>query len=301
VDHRSLRAFLVLADTLHFAQAAERSHMTASALSRAVQRLEEEAGAALFLRDNRSVRLTPAGVEFRRFAADTLARWELFQQVLHAEEESLNGELRLYCSVTASYGVLSALLPPFRSRFPGIELQLHTGDQADATERVATGDDDLAIAARPDQLPRKLSFQTLGFSPLKFIAPVIDCAVTELLRSASNGVLPWDQLPLIMSERGLARSRLLQWCRQQGIKPLVYSQVSGHEALVSMTALGFGIAVVPEIVIQHSPFKDRIRVLDVQPELQAFEIGLCAQTARLDDVLVQAFWRTARTLTETGK
>lgn len=291
----------MLADTLHFAQAAERSHMTASALSRAIQRLEAEVGAALFLRDNRSVRLTPAGVEFRRFAADTLDRWDLFQQVLHSEAESLSGELRLYCSVTASYGVLSALLPPFRSRFPGIELQLHTGDQADATERVAAGDDDLAIAARPDQLPRKLSFQTLGFSPLKFIAPVIDCAVSELLRSPGNGVLPWDQLPVIMPERGLARSRLLQWCRQQGIKPLVYSQVSGHEAVVSMTALGFGIAVVPEIVIQHSPFKDRIRILDVRPELQAFEIGLCAQTARLDDVLVQAFWRTARALTDAGK
>lgn len=300
MDHRSLKAFLVLADTLHFAQAAQRSHMTPSALSRAVRRLEEEVGAVLFLRDNRSVVITPAGEEFRKFASETLVRWDSLQQRLHAEAEALAGELRLYCSVTASYGVLSALLPPFRSRFPGIEIQLHTGDQADAVERIATGEDDLAIAARPDQLPRKLSFQTLGFSPLKFIAPTIDCAISEVLR-ASNGELPWERLPVIQPDRGLVRSRLLQWFRRQGLKPAFYSLVSGHEALVSMVALGFGIGVVPEIVIQHSPFRDRIRILDVHPEMQAFEIGLCAQTARLDDALVLAFWRSARALSDAGK
>ncbi|KPQ21962.1 MAG: IlvC transcriptional activator IlvY [Halomonas sp. HL-93] len=58
-----------------------------------------------------------------------------------------------------------------------------------------------------------------------------------------------------------------------------------------MVSLGFGIGVVPKIVLDNSPLVDRIRVLDVTPELEPYDIGLFTLTKNLKNPLVDAFWR----------
>ena len=55
---------------------------------------------------------------------------------------------------------------------------------------------------------------------------------------------------------------------------MVYAQVAGNEAIVSMVSLGFGVGVVPEIVLQNSPLSETVRVLRVEPRLEAYEVGL---------------------------
>jgi LysR family positive regulator for ilvC len=61
-----------------------------------------------------------------------------------------------------------------------------------------------------------------------------------------------------------------------------------------MVGLGLGVGVVPELVLANSPQRVTVRVLDVQPALAPFVVGLCATSARLDNPLVKAFWDTAR-------
>jgi LysR family positive regulator for ilvC len=131
----------------------------------------------------------------------------------------------------------------------------------------------------------------LAQSPLLFIAPAFPCAVSDV---AAAEPLDWAQLPLILSERGLARQQVDEWCRGNGIKPNIYAQVSGHEAIVSMVGLGLGVGVVPELVLANSPQRATVRILDVQPALAPFVVGLCAAANRLEDPLIKAFWDTAR-------
>ncbi len=291
MDTRELELFVHLAETLHFGQTGERMHLSASAISRSVQRMEQELGQRLLERDNRSVRLTPAGDALNRYARQSLGQWHGFLESVRPDYRQLRGEISLYCSVTAVYSLLSALLASFRNRHPGIDLKLHTGDQADALERLAHGHEDLAVAALPDKLPKRLLAQGLAQSPLLFIAPAMPCAVDELVRQSP---IAWDRVPLILSERGLARQQVDRWCRDLGIKPDIYAQVSGHEAIVSMVGLGFGVGVVPELVLLNSPQRDMIRRLEVEPPLPLFRIGLCVSEQRLDNPLVRAFWESAR-------
>ena len=72
MDIKQLKQFLHLADTLHFGRASEASHISPSALSRSIKQLEEEVGAALFERDNRTVSLTPEGEIFLSYAREYL-------------------------------------------------------------------------------------------------------------------------------------------------------------------------------------------------------------------------------------
>lgn len=96
-----------------FQQNRHRDARQSSALSRQVQKLEEEIGHVLFVRDNRSVELTPAGSKLLPVAMRMINEWRQFQSQLNDQEAELKGEIRLFCSVTASYSHLPELLNAF--------------------------------------------------------------------------------------------------------------------------------------------------------------------------------------------
>lgn len=296
MDTKQLQLFLHLSETLHFGKTSEALHLSPSALSRAIMRIEDEVGQPLFERDKRSVCITDAGRQFQQYARQSLAQWREINQQLKRDAELIDGEVSVYCSVTAVYSILAGILEPFRQRFPGIEIKLHTGDQADAIDRVVQGGEDVAIAARPQKLSTRVQFQTLLHSPLLFIYPRMNCAVESKVHEFQRRIdqMPWEHLPFILAERGEARNRLDLWFRSHSVKPNVYARVSGNEAIVSMVALGFGIGLVPEIVLANSPLKDGVNVLDVQPPLAPFAVGICALAQHLDKPQVRAFWDCAK-------
>ncbi len=76
------------------------------------------------------------------------------------------------------------------------------------------------------------------------------------------------------------------------IKPNIYAQVSGHEAIVSMVALGCGIGIAPDVVINNSPVKEKIQRLKVAP-IKPFELGVCCIKSQLENPLIQALWKVA--------
>ena len=57
-----------------------------------------------------------------------------------------------------------------------------------------------------------------------------------------------------------------------------------------MVSLGFGVGIVPKIVLDNSPLAGRTRPLDVQPALAPYEVGLFTQERRREEPLIQAFW-----------
>ena len=281
MDSRLLRQFLNLAEALHFGKASEASHVSPSALSRSIQQLEAEVGVQLFIRDRRSVALTHEGRLFLPYAREALTEWDAIRNTLMAEADELHGEVSMYCSVTASYSFLFEILSAFRRDHPHIEIKLHTGDPELAITRVLAGEEDIAIGARPEVLPNGLAFRPITTSPLVFIA-------------SRNHPQPdsrnWAATPMILSEGGLARSRVDAWFRARGVQPSIYAQVAGNEAIVSMVSLGFGIGVVPRIVLDNSPLVDNIRILDIRPKLKAYEVGLFALNRKLRNPVVKAFW-----------
>ena len=81
-----------------------------------------------------------------------------------------------------------------------------------------------------------------------------------------------------------------QWCQKHRVSPQIYAQVSGNEAIVSMVSLGFGIGLVPKIVLDNSPLVEKVTLFDYQPDLEPYEVGLCVRQKRLKSPVVKAFW-----------
>ncbi|MCO7247835.1 HTH-type transcriptional activator IlvY [Halomonas sp. Mc5H-6] len=291
MDFRLLKHVATLAETLHFGRASELCHISPSTLSRSIQQVEAELGTRLFERDNRHVTLTSQGLAFHHYAKETLEQWETQKRTLAATTEQLRGEISIYCSVTASYSFLYELLSDVRTRHPGIELKLHTGDPANAMTRVLDGADDMAITPRPRIPPGALAFKSLTRSPLVFIAPN-ETQDWLPLEPESSTAAQWQRVPMILSEAGLSREHTNTWFKALGIAPRIYAQVAGHEAIVSMVGLGFGVGVVPKIVLDNSPLAGRVQVLNVKPELPHYDVGLCVLNRRLKNPMIDAFWAT---------
>ncbi|WP_374962366.1 HTH-type transcriptional activator IlvY [Spongiibacter tropicus] len=296
MNSKELEVFIHLSQSLHFGKTSEAMHLSVSAVSRAIQRLEEEVGVKLFERDRRRVRLTAAGREVLRYAEQTLLSWRSLNQRLHQQGEALQGEISLFCSVTASYSVLNTVLEVFRQRYPGIDLKLHTGDQADAVDRIAEGKEDVGITVRPPQLPSSLDYLPLSRSALQLLVPNIPCLVSEQIARHGGDVdaALLASLPFILPERGVARDLIMQWFRHRQLRPNVYAQVSGHEAIVSTVGLGLGIGVVPDLVLDTSFLREKVRVVTLDPELPSMDIGVVVRRQRLADALVRAFWDCAQ-------
>ncbi|MFU2508201.1 MAG: HTH-type transcriptional activator IlvY [Pseudoalteromonas prydzensis] len=296
MDHKRLHYFLALAKTLHFARASELCHISAPTLSRNIKQLEDEVGVTLFSRDNRSVKLTREGESFIDYANATLTNWQRFRANVQDPEQTIYGKVSIYCSVTASYSFLHQMLEQLRLQHQHIEIKLNTGDPAVAINRVLDGHEAMAIAAKPDKLPAQIAFASIGYSSLVFIAPRNASLLTQKLATYGDKI-DWSELEFIVPEQGFTRQRLEQWWRKHGINAKIYAQVAGHEAMVSMVSLGLGIAMVPKIVLDNSPLKDRVQVLSDQKEAPpGFEIGLVVLHKALPDAALKALWEIAQSL-----
>jgi len=292
MDLKSLKMFVHLSQTLHFGKTAEANHVSTSTLSRIIQRLEEQVGCMLLHRDNRSVVLTEAGLQVQKYAEQQLEQWQLLKLSLDQKQVELQGKLHIYCSVTAAYSHLPSLLERFRKQHPLVEIVLTTGDAADAFDQVQHQAVDFAIGVKPENLSRMFYFQHIANVPLAVIAPTMACQVQQQLQ---NEIITWSTIPVILAEHGAARKRFELWFRkkQQG-KPHIYATVSGHEALVSMVALGCGIGIAPQVVVENSPVKDRVQYLQNVGEIEPFDLGICCLNQSREQTLVKAFFEAIK-------
>ena len=289
MDIRELEIFIAAAEQLHFGRASQVCNLSPSALTRTVQRLEEQLGQTLFWRDNRTVQLSASGKRFYAYARQAVQDYTDFQASLNGSQP-VSGALSLYASITAVYSVLPDLLESFRKTYPEVHLDLKTGAAEKAVAQVEAGEIDIAVAALPDRRSAGIVFLPIMTTALVFIATR---AQAEELQRHRQGSFNLQQLPLVLPESGLSRRRLEQWLKKNRVIPNISAEVSGNEAIIPMVHLGGGIGIVPRLVLERSPFREEVVVLEQAPELDPYVVGLCSSKRNLQKPAVQAFWGLA--------
>ncbi|MEV7729990.1 LysR substrate-binding domain-containing protein [Streptomyces sp. NPDC087917] len=147
MELRTLRYFVAVAEELHFGRAAARLHMSQPPLSRAIQRLEAETGAPLFVRSPAGVTLTPVGEVLLDEARALLDRADL----LRVRVTTAAG------AATLTVGILgdgtdpgvARLAAAFRRRHPGVDVRVRDADLTDPTCGLRTGLVDVALTRAP--------------------------------------------------------------------------------------------------------------------------------------------------------
>lgn len=287
MDFHSLKLFQHLAGSLHFASTAKALHVSPSALSRTIQRMEQECQTQLFIRTNKQVKLTAAGRELVNFCQQVLPQWTQLKHTLADKAQQLSGELTLFCSVTASVSHLPDLLSQFRQQFPQVELKIITGDPSQAVVKVQEGSVDSAIAIHTRDFPADLYFLPLSTLPLCLISSK-QSNITQLQQ------IDWQQVQWVMPESGAAQQIVLEWLSAQRIQPLVYANVAGNEAIVSMVALDCGVGIVPEVVLDHSLLGQKVNRMPLA-DIAPYQLGLCCLSERKQEPVLNAILTSSAT------
>ena len=282
MDFRSLQLFQHLAQSLHFGKTANALFVSPSTLSRAIQRLEEECGAELFLRDNRKVKMTLAGEKMLAFSQEVLSNWHSLKADLDMLNPMLTGELKLYCSVTASQSHLPTILNVFRQKHPQVEVQLTTGDPWLSVSKVANKEVDVAIAIFAPDMPKDIKFQPIDTIPLLLISPK-DSQITSLEQ------VDWRDHKVVLPEGGPSKRIVHHWFSEMGIRPKVYGTVGGNEAIVSMVGLGCGLGIVPQVVLDNSLASRRVNRIKIN-NIEPYQLGLCCLKSRQSETLIEEFF-----------
>src|SRR5476649_2820401 len=139
MDLRHLRYFQAVAEGLSYSRAAERLRVAQPALSRAVQEMEAELGAAMLERNRHSVRLTPAGKVLLRETAILFERWDEAIRRVRRAAAGEEGELRIGYIGPPTQPFLGRLLYEYRRRYPLVSIHLEERTPERVWEMLAKG------------------------------------------------------------------------------------------------------------------------------------------------------------------
>lgn len=144
-----VRAFVAVAEELHFGRAAERLRMTQPPLSRQIQKLEKSVGAQLLERDNRRVELTGAGAAFLDEAYRMLSLVDSAGDLARRIDAGAAGVVRIGFTAVSAISILGPLLRRLTHELPGVEVLLSERVTLAQVEGIRRGELDIGLARPP--------------------------------------------------------------------------------------------------------------------------------------------------------
>lgn len=151
IEIRHLRSLVAIAESRKLSSAAERVHLTQSALSHQMRAVEAHYGVTLFERSRQGVRFTQAGERLLALARDVLARiGEAEREVIRLKDDT-RGELRIALECHTCFDWLMPVMDEFRRRWPEVEVDLVAGFHPDPIALLTSGKADLVIGSRPSK------------------------------------------------------------------------------------------------------------------------------------------------------
>lgn len=148
IEIRHLRSLLALHETARLSAAAERVHLTPSALTHQMRALEAHYGVALYRRTPDGLRLTPAGERVLDLARQTLALLGEAERDLKRMSDDTRGVLRIALECHTCFDWLMPVMDTFRRRWPEVEVDLVAGFHADPVKLLQKGQAELVIDSR---------------------------------------------------------------------------------------------------------------------------------------------------------
>jgi LysR family transcriptional regulator for metE and metH len=150
IELRHLRSLLAIEQAGKLAPAAERVHLTPSALSHQIRALEARYGLALFERSARQgLRFTPAGQRLLALAREVAAALGAAERDLARLQGDTRGELRIALECHTCFDWLMPVMTEFRRRWPEVEVDLVAGFHPEPMALIREGKADLVIGSRP--------------------------------------------------------------------------------------------------------------------------------------------------------
>lgn len=246
LELRRLRYFIVVAEELHFARAAERLNMAQPPLSEQIRKLEEEIEFKLFERNSRNVSLTEAG---RIFLAGTRRAMDEIERAIHAGQQTgrgLAGHINLGFVSSGGVTFLPKLLRHLRKSFPEIRPEARQFSSTGATEALLQQSIDVALVRTP-VVGERLMHRVILRDPV-VLAMAQDHPMSGRKRIRLEKMR--DELFVLYppNEGHAAYNVAQRACLAAGFVPSAAEFVDDVYGMLGMVSAGLGVALMPAAI-----------------------------------------------------
>ena len=283
MELRQLRSFIAVAEDGVISRAAQRLHLTQSALSRQIKALEEDLGVTLLERSAHSVKLTQEGEVLLKEGRGVLERADAAVTKVRASGKAVL--LRVGYAPTLTAGILPLAISAFTQKHPRVRVELLDLSSTEMRTGLDQGSLDVVMTVKPAKLDEAIHWESLlqeawcvAMSPnhplnaKKSIAPAHLDGARMVLFSQQEYPEYWQ--------------RVTSWFKGHGMNALIAGEYDGANSLASAIEAGLGVALVVERMACSFP---RLSLKPLKPEPEPVCIAAGVAAARRSDVILQVF------------
>lgn len=252
MDLDQLRYFLQVAERNSFTRAAEDLRISQPALSRSIQRLEEELGQPVFERKTRAVSLTDAGLLLQSRAQQVLTILE--DTKAEITDDGQSGRVRVGAIPTIAPYFLPEALQKFSQEFPQANLIVQENTTDNLLKSLTQGELDLAILALP--VPAQyLEVEELFEEELLLVLPPDHPLVSkEKIRLSDVEPYPF----VLLDEMHCLSDNIVSFCRQRAFQPVAVERTSQLAMVQELVSLSHGVSMIPDMARRRDASNRRV-------------------------------------------
>jgi DNA-binding transcriptional LysR family regulator len=283
MELRQLRSFIAVAEDGVISRAAQRLHLTQSALSRQIKALEEDLGVTLLERSAHSVKLTQEGEVLLKEGRGVLERADAAVTKVRAAGKAVL--LRVGYAPTLTAGILPLAISAFTQKHPRVRVELLDLSSTEMRTGLDQGSLDVVMTVKPAKLDEAIHWESLlqeawcvAMSPnhplnaKKSISPAQLDGARMVLFSQQEYPEYWQ--------------RVTSWFKGHGMNALIAGEYDGANSLASAIEAGLGVALVVERMACSFP---RLSLKPLKPEPEPVCIAAGVSAARRSDAILQVF------------
>jgi DNA-binding transcriptional LysR family regulator len=262
MEFHQLTYFLAAAQTQNFRRAAELSLVAQSALSRQIAALEDELGVALFTRNKKRVRLTPAGQEFALHVRNAMEQLQEGQQFLTELQAGQRGTILIGCIESLATAFLPALFASFHQHYPNVRLKVRVNHTDELITAVEQGEVELGLILDPRLQSELLIVKELFRQPLHLLVSAqhplaqIKASAVTLEQITTEPLLLLDET----SRMGQITKRIFA---QRGLPIYPLIEIESVEGLKEMVRQGIGVTLTLPALIRPSQIGNDLVLLPI--------------------------------------
>lgn len=269
MDIRSLRYFVEVVQLNGFSRAAERLFVTQPAISRSIQKLEQELGYTLLVRENDGVRLTDEGEILLSHAKQILKQFNSMNKALKEKEGPLSGILNVGLPPVIASTYFADIIMAFSRRYPQVELKILELGTHKMMEAMLNGEVEAAAVMLP--------FDNELFDLHVFSSDRLMLLVSEQHPLAMRNSVKFAELidePFIFfSEDFRINELVMSACGIYGKKPVIAGRSSHLDLVTAMVRAGVGVTLLPDSMWNKTR-ADGLSIIPVIEPVLSYEVAL---------------------------
>ena len=286
IDIKRIRYFLCLSETLNFSQAARKFGISQPALTKAVQRLEQDVGGALLRREGKHTHLTPLGKsmleQFRELDASATRVERAARRLVHGDMPQL--QIGVMCTIGPE--PLSGFLTDYQRRTPDLEIVLRNATRVELAEMLLSGMVDLALVGAPVSDAQRFRYVDL-YRERMVVASAPDHPFVGRRSVSVEEVLHQPYVDRLLCEY---RDTFLAESLRLDFEPMFAARGEREEWMQTLVRQGIGVTIAPE----RSLVVPGLATVPLNDQSMARTVSIAVPIGREDTPSVRGFLAAIR-------